>query len=113
MPQQFWTILISVLGTGGIGGIILWVRFRRKDTADVGKTNAEAKKIDAEAENTLADGFKKLLAIQEAEILKRISQLDELEKIYFEKSMWHQMLTAFPETCPVPVLVEYFDLYLV
>lgn len=76
-----WKDILVPLGTAAFGGSLMWLRFRKKDSADVHKTNAEAKRVYAEADNTIADGFKKLMAIQEAELLKRIGQVEEMERI--------------------------------
>jgi uncharacterized protein HemX len=90
-------VLIALLSALGAGALT-WLRFRKKDTAETHKVHAEAKKVSAEADSTIADGFKKLMAIQEAELLKKISQLEELERVLrLSKDELRQAQMAFVE----------------
>ena len=90
--------IVVPLATLVIGGGLAWLRFRKKDSAEVQKTSAEAKKVYAEADNTIADGFKKLMALQEAELFKKIGQLEEQERaLRFMKDELKKAELAFVE----------------
>lgn len=54
-------IIAAVIGAGGLGGLIGWWRFRKKDRAEAIKTIAEAGEIDSKSAVNITDAAYKLL----------------------------------------------------
>lgn len=85
------TLVLAVVSSGIIGTLISWLVSRQAQKANISKTEAEEEKLEAEADNIVAQTYNQILEDLRKEILReqhecarRIAQFEEDYKAHIE-----------------------------